>query len=127
MENKQSEKPTLNQEAEHQFRIFQYHGLAYCSALLLCGLVRLIWPEGWSFFWPMLIWSMFILIHYLFFRALNIDPEWVDERSQEITLNSTDLSHIQAIRDMHVDRTTARANSRKDNISDNDGSNQSQP
>lgn len=99
-------------------RYLHFHFFAFGAAVVMWALARFFWPQGWSFFWPMMIWSMVVLTHYLFFKALHIDPEWVDERSQEISLNASDLAHIQSIRETHEMRIAERAQSTSDSTKD---------
>ena len=62
---------------------------------------------------PMLIWAIFILAHYLFIRATATDQDWVEERSSNIMMNATDLSHIDAIRERYEEKERQIAASEK--------------
>ena len=80
-------------------RSLRPHLIAYgAAALLLMGL-NFISPADRGLFIPMMLWGVLALAHYLTVRAIHTDPDWVEERSESITMNAADLSHIEDIRE----------------------------
>ncbi len=74
------------------------HILAYCA--VVAGVMALSYfaPADRGLFIPLLLWGVLVLAHYLTVRTIHTDPEWVEERSETITMNASDLSHIEDIR-----------------------------
>ncbi len=83
---------------EQLIRYLPHHLAAYGVVAALAAIIQIVSPVGFSLLKPMLFWAIFLIVHYLYVRAVNIDQEWVDERSSTITLNATDLSHIDDIK-----------------------------
>ena len=79
-------------------RSLRWHRLAYFTVLAVTVIIGFLAPAVSGLFWPMMIWTILIGAHYLVAKSLNIDPDWVDERSADITDNAKDLSHIEGIR-----------------------------
>ena len=78
-------------------RIFRVHVFTY---VLFNGLFILIdfltASSGW-FFWPMLAWGIGLTIHWLYFKSINIDEEWVEQRTEDVRLMAYDAGHIENI------------------------------
>ncbi len=53
---------------------------------------------GWWAFWPLLVTSMLIALHYLVYKAMTVDERWADERVEELNLKSYDRSHIEELK-----------------------------
>ncbi len=93
-------------------RCLPWHIRIYVGVLLLLFLVHYISPADRGLFIPMLLWGVLVLAHFLTVRAINTDPEWVEERSEMITMNASDLSHIENIRERHDQRMVEAAKER---------------
>ena len=100
-------------------RCLPWHIRIYVGAVLLLFALHYISPAERGLFIPMLLWGVLVLAQFLTVRAINTDPEWVEERSEMITMNASDLSHIENIRERHDQRMIDAANKRlsKDNKS----------
>lgn len=53
----------------------------------------------WWAFWPLVIWSVLIMLHYLYHRATSVDESWVEERTLDLRSKSYDAGHIDEIRE----------------------------
>ena len=71
------------------------YGVVVACALLL----SFVAPADRGLFIPLLLWGVLVLAHFLTVRAITVDPDWVEERSETITMNASDLSHIEDIRE----------------------------
>lgn len=83
------------------------HIMTYAVAAVVVVLWNILSPADRGLFIPMLLWGVVVLAHYLTVRAINTDPDWVEERSEQITMNASDLSHIEDIRERHDKRMAA--------------------
>ena len=80
----------------------RWHLSLYLTALILWILATLLVFTDWSAFWPMISWSLVIMVHYLVVRSITIDPEWIEKRTEQVTDDAKDTSHIENIRDHYV-------------------------
>ena len=85
-------------------RYLPVHMLAFGVVAALAATIQIVAPTSFSLLKPMLIWSIALIVHYLYVRTINVDPDWVDERSETITLNATDLSHIDDIKQRYDEK-----------------------
>lgn len=87
-------------------RFYKVHSVSYGSAVLLWALAVAFIPGEWSLFWPIMIWTIAYMVHFLIFKATHVDEEWIEDRVERINDEAKDLSHIEAIRDDYtsVDR-----------------------
>ena len=81
-------------------RYFRPHAFIYAVAVLL-GLMFLLFSVGGWFFWPLLIWTIVFLAHFLIVKSMNIDSDWVAERTAKTADKAYDLSHVESIRERH--------------------------
>ncbi len=93
-------------------RCLAWHIRIYVGVVLLLFVLNYISPADRGLFIPMLLWGVLVLAHFLTVRAINTDPEWVEERSEMITMNASDLSHIEDIRERHEQRKVEAAKKR---------------
>ena len=80
-------------------RCLRPHVLVYIGVAAGAMLLNYLSPADRGLFIPILLWGVLVLVHYLIVRTIHTDPEWVEERSESITMNASDLSHIEDIRD----------------------------
>ncbi|MEM7429000.1 MAG: hypothetical protein AAF441_23175 [Pseudomonadota bacterium] len=102
--------PGPNETAQEPLRRYmRWHMGAYAGAIALGVITHYIWPADRGLYIPILLWGCGLLAHYLYVRTVTTGDEWVDERSENISLNATDLSHIESIRERHEAREAERA------------------
>lgn len=80
-------------------RNFRRHFVAYLVVNLALTAANIVGGAPWWAFWPLAVWSLPLLVHYLFYKSSTIDDAWVDERIEDLRSKSYDLSHINAIQD----------------------------
>ncbi len=80
-------------------RTLRPHILAHGA--VVAGVMALSYfaPADRGLFIPIMLWGVLVLVHYLIVRTIHTDPDWVEERSETITMNASDLSHIEDIRE----------------------------
>lgn len=66
---------------------------------------QFLWPTTWWFFWPLVIWTVIFMLHLMVIRTIDVDDEWVNERTDHLADNAFDFSHIETIRDQ-ISKTT---------------------
>lgn len=106
--NPQASEPWVGQLV----RYLSWHVRIYLGVVAALLLLTYISPADRGLFIPMLLWGVLVLAHYLTARAINTDPDWVEERSEMITMNASDLSHIEDIRERH-DKRMAEAEAKQ--------------
>jgi|TARA_B110000263_G_scaffold141229_1_gene122545 hypothetical protein len=73
--------------------LFPRHFLLYGSLTLLMLIAELIGGNWWRF-WPMMIWTMLLSIHYFIASTLAIDEDWAAEKATDVRTRSYDFDHI---------------------------------
>ena len=73
--------------------LFPRHLLLYGSLTLLMLIAELIGGNWWRF-WPMMIWTMLLSIHYFIASTLAIDENWAAEKATDVRTRSYDFDHI---------------------------------
>ncbi|MDX1375206.1 MAG: 2TM domain-containing protein [Burkholderiales bacterium] len=79
-------------------RNFRRHFAAYIVVNLALTAANVVMGAPWWAFWPLALWSLPLLVHYLFYKTSTIDDAWVDERVEDLRSKSYDLSHIDDIK-----------------------------
>jgi len=80
-------------------RAFRPHLLAYL--LVNAGLtgVNVTMGAPWWAVWPLVLWGMLLMLHFLYYRATSVDEAWVEERTLDLRSKSYDMGHIDDIRE----------------------------
>ena len=74
------------------------HRLAFFGGMASMFVVDVVLLPGWSTFYPMLVWTVVLSVHFLVYRSLTVDARWVDERVEKVGYQPWDTGHIQEIR-----------------------------
>ena len=77
--------------------VFRLHALVYVLGAAGLMLVDLAFTDGWWFFWPVLVWGLVVLVHYLYLKSVYVDSRWADERADRVLDKAYDLGHIEDI------------------------------
>lgn len=72
-------------------------------------LSQFVWPTVWWFFWPLIIWTVIFLLHLMVIRTIDVEDEWVDDRTDQLADNAFDFGHISAIREQMAKDTYGEA------------------
>jgi hypothetical protein len=80
-------------------RAFRPHLVAYL--LVNAGLTAVNVYQGapWWAVWPLVLWGMLLMLHFLYHRATSVDEAWVEERTLDLRSKSYDMGHIDDIRE----------------------------
>lgn len=78
---------------------FKRHLLAYVLVNAVLTGVNVATGVPWWAFWPLVIWGLAVMIHFLVHRAATVDDAWVEERTEDLRSKSYDLSHMDNIRE----------------------------
>ena len=76
---------------------FRRHALLFAGINAALNVANVFIGSGWWAFWPLVLWSIPFAVHYLRYKALTIDEEWVDSRTTELRIKSYDRDHIENI------------------------------
>jgi len=79
-------------------RNFRRHFAAFLVVNLALTAANIVDGAPWWAFWPLAVWSLPLLVHYLIYKASTIDDAWVDMRIEDLRSKSYDLSHIDDIK-----------------------------
>jgi 2TM domain len=80
-------------------RSFKGHFLAYLLANAALTGVNIYMGAPWWAVWPLLIWGLLLMLHFLVHRATSVDDAWVEERTLDLRSKSYDMAHIDDIRE----------------------------
>ena len=119
-----SEGPATQDAPQETIWLVRYlprHITVYGCVLIVLLLLQAFSPADRGVFWPMMAWTIVVLLHIIVARTLSIRDDWVDERSSRITENASDLAHIQSIRERYEDRITRKPEQQNDTGGNRDG------
>ena len=77
--------------------LLRRHMLAYAGLGAILLVANLYLGGGWWSFWPLCVWSVVVVLHFLFVKSIGVDDSWVQERAEDLHLRSYDLGHIEDI------------------------------
>lgn len=79
-------------------RTFRWHLYAFLGANGALSLMNAYTGRPWWAFWPLVVTSFVLAVHYLIYKATAINESWVDTRVQELNLKSYDRGHIEDLK-----------------------------
>lgn len=85
---------------ELAIRYFRLHAWVYGIAVLL-ALTQALRSAGWWWFWPLIVWTVLFLLHFLVVKSLGVSSDWVAERTEKTAMKAFDISHIETIRESY--------------------------
>jgi hypothetical protein len=85
----------LRRRIAHAFRP---HLVAYLIVNAALTAVNVYMGAPWWAVWPLVVWGLLLMLHFLFHRAASVDNAWVDERTLDLRSKSYDMGHIDDIR-----------------------------
>jgi hypothetical protein len=80
-------------------RAFRPHLLVYLLVNACLTGVNVTMGAPWWAVWPLVLWGMLLMLHFLYYRATSVDEAWVEERTLELRSKSYDMGHIDDIRE----------------------------
>ena len=75
----------------------RFHRNAFIAVNGMLTIVNVVIGGGWWAFWPLSVWGVVFFLHLCFVRAVYVDDEWVNDRTDDLRTKSYDLSHIDDI------------------------------
>lgn len=85
---------------ELAIRYFRLHAWVYGIAVLL-ALTQALRAVEWWFFWPLIVWTVLFLLHFLVVKSLGVSNDWVADRTEKTAMKAFDISHIETIRESY--------------------------
>ena len=82
-------------------RAFDLNIWAFAIVAIALVLVSLATSSGVWWFWPVLIWGIIVMVHYLYVRTLATDDAWADRRAEELADKAYDFGHMEDIRERY--------------------------
>jgi hypothetical protein len=79
-------------------RTFRRHLLIYLLVNTALTGANIYTGAPWWAFWPLVVWGLLLMLHFLFHRATSVEDAWVEERTLDVRTKSYDMSHIDDIR-----------------------------
>jgi hypothetical protein len=76
---------------------FHRHAVVFAGVITAALFLEWITDADWPLFWPILVWSVALGLHYFLTNALNVDQTWVEERTADLLARSYDFDHIRDI------------------------------
>ena len=78
-------------------RALVLHALAYglVNAVLLG--VNVHTGKPFWVIWPLLIWGIALIVHFLYMKTMGVEDDWVEQRTVSLRLKSYDLGHMDDI------------------------------
>jgi len=78
---------------------FRRHFTAFVIVNLVLTAINIAMGAPWWAFWPLVVWGLGVMVHFLVHRASSVDDAWVEERTQDLHSKSYDAGHIDDIRE----------------------------
>ena len=79
-------------------RLFRPHLAAFVVVNVVLTGINIYGGAPWWAFWPLAIWGLVLMLHFLYARASSVDEAWVEERTLDLHSKSYDSGHIDDIR-----------------------------
>ena len=108
-------EPDAAAARERDLRILARHRISYVVVIGTAFAINVLTFSGklWVF-WPAFAWGLALLVHYCIVRSIHVEDAWVDERAEDLRMNSYDFDHIHTIQDRFERGSLDRAPSQKD-------------
>ena len=83
--------------------MFRLHLWAFVIGNLALNAVNWFIGDDWWAFWPLVVWGLFLVAHYLMYKSRRVDQRWVEERTDDVRSKSYDRAHIDSIETRYSD------------------------
>jgi CBS-domain-containing membrane protein len=78
---------------------FRRHLVAFVAVNAVLNAANAFYGDYWWAFWPLAIWSLALVAHYLVYKSRRVDERWVEERTDDVRSQSYDRAHMDSIED----------------------------
>jgi hypothetical protein len=79
--------------------MFRRHLIAFVLVNVLLTAVNVFTGPPWWAFWPLILWGLVLMLHFLVHRTRAVDESWAEERTLDLRSKSYDAGHIDDIRE----------------------------
>lgn len=79
-------------------RFYPRHLWTFVTLNAAATAVNFLTGQPWWAFWLLIVTSFLLGVHYLLYKALTVDEQWAEERTEELNLKSYDRSHIEELK-----------------------------
>lgn len=93
--------PRLKRLATRAVQIYPWHRLVFITLNGLITAINIWTGPPWWGLWPLVITGAVFIVHFLIYRVVTIDEQWVDERAVDVYDRSYDQGHIANIAGRH--------------------------
>ena len=77
--------------------MFRLHLSAFILVNLALNAANWFVGGDWWAFWPLVVWGVVLVAHYLIYKSKRVDKRWVEERTDDVRSKSYDRAHIDSI------------------------------
>ena len=84
--------------------LFRLHLWAFTLVNLALNAANWFVGDDWWAFWPLVVWGLVLVAHYLMDKSKRVDQRWVEERTEDVRSKSYDRAHIDSIETRFKDK-----------------------
>lgn len=77
--------------------MFRLHLSAFILVNLALNAANWFVGGDWWAFWPLAVWGVVLVAHYLAYKSKRVDEPWVEERTDDVRSKSYDRAHMDSI------------------------------
>ena len=77
--------------------MFRLHLWAFILVNLALNAANWFVGGDWWAFWPLVVWGVVLVAHYLAYKSKRVDERWVQERTDDVRSKSYDRAHMDSI------------------------------
>ena len=77
--------------------MFRLHLWAFILVNLALNAANWFVGGDWWAFWPLGVWGVVLVAHYLIYKSKRVDKRWVEERTDDVRSKSYDRAHMDSI------------------------------
>jgi hypothetical protein len=77
--------------------VFRLHLWAFVLVNLALNAANWFVGGDWWAFWPLVVWGIVLVAHYLAYKSKRVDARWVEERTEDVRSKSYDRAHMDSI------------------------------
>ena len=77
--------------------MFRLHLWAFVLGNVALSTANAFVGDVWWAFWPLVVWTPALAVHYFLYKARRVSDRWVEERTEDVLSKSYDRAHIDSI------------------------------
>ena len=83
--------------------MFRLHLWAFVLVNLALNVANWFRGDDWWAFWPLVVWTLVLSVHYFVYKSRRVSDRWVEERTEDVRSKSYDRAHIDSIETRYTD------------------------